>query len=310
MEPILPVELERKIFEMAYDPDDHLSNARLTMVAKRVYDWQVDPGLMTPMIYRVVDPEVRPLLKHEYCNERLASFVKRIFISVASCGPSVLWWLDHCKSIEYLFFVPYIYAKIEFNQRIRSVVEGLPNLTHLTILFGGDDWPGESLARFQRLTHLKIYVDGWSTDHAITICQNLPDRLRCLVILAGSRRADLFKSRLLLPPHGESVDPSRLVLFVTNNNWEDPDRDRVNPDWRHQRMGYFHHWAFMDAVLTCRQGGMVKPGADNLKCIHSITDWANELTEEGQEWFSSVVQEYDPVPSDENYCHRGFYVAV
>ncbi|KAF9057060.1 hypothetical protein BJ165DRAFT_5660 [Panaeolus papilionaceus] len=45
--PRLPLELERLIFELAFDPDDPRSNARMVLIAQRVYYW------LMPMIYRV-----------------------------------------------------------------------------------------------------------------------------------------------------------------------------------------------------------------------------------------------------------------
>lgn len=36
---ILPVELEREIFILAFDPLDNVSNARMMLVAQRVRTW-------------------------------------------------------------------------------------------------------------------------------------------------------------------------------------------------------------------------------------------------------------------------------
>lgn len=51
-EPSFPVELEQKIFEMAFDPTDQITNVRMTLVALRVLEWQVLSrwiGWMPPM---------------------------------------------------------------------------------------------------------------------------------------------------------------------------------------------------------------------------------------------------------------------
>ncbi|KAF9050411.1 hypothetical protein BJ165DRAFT_1001213 [Panaeolus papilionaceus] len=292
--PFLPAEIERLIFEMAFDTDDPPTNAMMIMVAKRIRKW------IRPLMYRVFDQSNHQNLFPDFEKfkhlkiEEVGKLAKHLLIISPvvevfrgdTFADKVNGLLRHCCNIENLAYgcsvvVPNFFPALcklkhlrslslncalipcsettEINDKEAISIEGLvlPNLTHLDLLnFKQRNWNfGVIKSIFDTCPSLQIFIIGLN-EHV----------LRGEVLTIAQDVA-------------EEVNDHRLIYFHENI------LDRKN--WLRGTRGERDHWKLAELVVSARENKYFIYEADHWDYIPQDFDWENRLTDQGRLWFSS-----------------------
>ncbi|KAF9050438.1 hypothetical protein BJ165DRAFT_1001916 [Panaeolus papilionaceus] len=311
VEQCLPFELERVIFEMAFNPDDLASNTDMTLVARRVREW------VRPMIYSVFFQEGAfntlnldhfPDFQHYHSlnAEELGKFAKHLYIG----SP----WKGSRSSVE---------------ESIRKLVQQCPNVENLACWYSIDD-PRVTLAPiFEDSSKLRRLSIDCFRQTAVT--EGDDQRLRDMWINLNSRyltHLDLMNCPQNWPfgafatypklTHFSAYSPIEwtkntirpileccpvlqvFILAFKGFKWDlfgNPEDLRVvlldddllsSEDWLEGAKGRFNSWTFAERIVHARKSKYFIEGTNFWEVISQSFDWDAHLTPDGKKWYSTL----------------------
>ncbi|PPR01316.1 hypothetical protein CVT24_006349 [Panaeolus cyanescens] len=293
IEPYLPVELERKIFELAFNPDDPVTNGRMILVARRTRSW------LRPMIYRVFSlHSYRRFPKLAICPdevniEEIIGYAEHLIIDTAqhtTAEAAVL--IEICPNIQNLAVwgshkISELFDTISGLRHLRRLsgtfhtltreqlmAPMFSSLTHFELLFPRRDWPFDALRSFTQLTHFIIYGEGKLSWDQMPFIISFCNSLQALIICTSHR--DLPEESL----HVLDAEP-RLVVFEYSMSNAD--------DWIRGAHGQVDIWWYADKFVFARKKHYFRSNEYRKSTISSDFNWLEHLTEEGKRWYLSLV---------------------
>ncbi|KAF8965533.1 hypothetical protein BDZ97DRAFT_1811166 [Flammula alnicola] len=254
--PILPPELERKIFELAVVLEHPSSALPLMLVAHRTHRW------IASVLYNIANqlskiypakrgdpskPDLTyygPFVKHIILGgDMKAEKISMFFSSCPNLIDVALW--SHCRTKAFLgFFDDMKLERLSTNISTLDPEDfqtsALSNITHLDITKFGSGWPRwKDLTVLPRLTHLAIneVVDVDIIRRLLHHCKQLQILLLVEVGTAWNM-GDIFIS-----------DP-RLVMMKLCRY--------VVEDWRDSALGKENMWSWAEEISLAKQRGLFK----------------------------------------------------
>ncbi|KAF9044371.1 hypothetical protein BJ165DRAFT_195213 [Panaeolus papilionaceus] len=295
--PTLPVELERKIFELAFDPCDRTgTNGNMLLVARRVRIW------IRPFIYRVFglhDARQFPIFSR--CPEgvdqdEIASMAEHLIVDVTESTDAVNALISKCPNIwdlaclgTYdLFDILESVSKLKklrrFSGDLRRINEEQLStspfafLTHLELLFPRNDWPFEALHSLKHLTHLLIFGDGHLLVNRIP---KLFSSCDFLVVLAVCTGFSFSHDRIVDDEIVKILDAeTRLVFFYYSMSTAE--------DWILAAYGGKDVWWHAENFVFARQHHYFVSNDYQKFPIDETFDWLEHLMAEGKRWYLSL----------------------
>ncbi|KIM39507.1 hypothetical protein M413DRAFT_29235 [Hebeloma cylindrosporum] len=298
LDPRLPLDVERMIFELAVSQHGMKASTQLVLIAKRVREW------MLPLMFRVVNqiwPSRSPGHRLIDVPELLQSrgpLVQHLMIDDYSVNGSFQTVLSSCPNICNLaIYLPKSYSErklynlspiLQGMKKLTRLSASLPeasyvdiliqpphfsNLTHLEMFLASWEERWGVLTKFPKLTH--VSVEGNMRAHEIVKllddCRHL--ELLIVVPLSGYFHAPQSERDAL-----HAVEDNRLV-FLEPLHYVD-----VLFDWEKGAHGGLDSWVFAELVIVARARGYFLTRLPN--CIpRSFDDWETNLNEEGRQWF-------------------------
>ncbi|KAJ7603111.1 hypothetical protein FB45DRAFT_963172 [Roridomyces roridus] len=235
---ILPPELEREIFELAYrlDPSDGLN---LKLVAQRVRVWLEAAREKEPAFFAAVK-------NLSFAYPVLSTQAVEI-VSLCSAVQQLACWINHDETPQLLLLIrqlPLRRLSIEHEHFVNvlaaSALASSPwtlNLTHLELVFWREANDGvrftqqlvHDLCKLPRLTHVALsldFKDGVRQEHVDLITSGLPN-LSVLIILvnADDDLAGNFSGGCVVEISEESMpDVSEVHHSEDNDLWARAER--------------------------------------------------------------------------------------
>ncbi|KAF9050559.1 hypothetical protein BJ165DRAFT_1008233 [Panaeolus papilionaceus] len=259
--PVLPPELERKIFEMAFDPLERSNSSRMMLVARRSRIW------IRPLVYAIFDQRRAPTYsRNPFPNlKKLPPSVdlEEIFNTlIYQCpnlvnlalwgGVDVLYLQDSISSLDYLQRLSVTFRNIQHNDLQISTV--FRSLTHLELFL------------YPNLTGTDNY-QKWET--LITSCPQICVFLFC------------FSTDDLSPGLKRLFNHDPRVVFV---DYQMNDAE----DWHRGALGLPDVWVHASRVVIARRDGYFKSNNHTAQSLSQNIPWLDYLTEEGRKWFRSL----------------------
>ncbi|KAF9038047.1 hypothetical protein BJ165DRAFT_1531940 [Panaeolus papilionaceus] len=303
-EPLLPPELERKIFEMAFDPKDPCTAKIMLFVAKRILEW------IRPLMYSVFDQGcIKPFpdfaLSTTPNAEEIGKYARSMLLGhVHKCPEDICEFLQYSPNVRNL--------AVWYNQPLRRIIPALKrlqnlqilsgdfdhisreellqppfiNLTHMEMLEPCRDFPFDVLRSFNHLTHLSIYCfvphnyDSPVLADAIDSCSQLV--VCCLYSSSG----------LPMNPEicGLVQDRDRIVILDSSMSNTD--------DWISGAYGFLDCWQYAEHVVIARKNNYFKAEVPYNQWFNLAFNWRQNLTEKGMEWYATVKSAPLRLPQD------------
>ncbi|TFK73866.1 hypothetical protein BDN72DRAFT_956201 [Pluteus cervinus] len=253
-DPILPPELEQRIFQMAFRDDENMKNPfRLLFVAKRVFEWLI------PLLYEVVvrHPSKRwPPVGISFNLPKYGKYVRHVLLETIEAEG--MEYLTHCRNINDLAIIslPDRFKPDQLDalttlplQRICIDIRVIPEspltsalfakITHLDIACF-TDWESLSpniISQFTSLTHLMMLGDDSMSSKINSITKHLP-KLKLFLVISYTYQGNIVER----PWKNESSDPRVVTLscsFVQH--------------WMAAAQGFENPWSFGEDILAKRQ---------------------------------------------------------
>ncbi|PPR03242.1 hypothetical protein CVT24_012723 [Panaeolus cyanescens] len=314
--PVLPRELERMIFEMAFNNEALQTNWNLVLVAKRVRTW------LRPLIYatfilstnRKVFPNMHTGTCPAFINtEEIYHFAHHLIANNSSTiTPDALSeLLDKCPNLTNLAcwgdIIPQLIwpslSKLTHLQRLSLAnVDHLSftqlvsaafssRLTHLELMRPEKDCQPEFLTSLSSLTHFAIYFPwvGPEIDY---------ERLGAVIAACPSVRVFVLCSSY------EDIAAGAQDLYAAERRMVLVDKSLSDLDhWLCGARGGNDSWAYAEQVVMMRKAGYftpekADPGSERIPYnnISYIGDfirlgfpWRDLLTDEGMVWLKSSI---------------------
>ncbi|KAJ7339058.1 hypothetical protein DFH08DRAFT_876067 [Mycena albidolilacea] len=293
LEPRLPQDLERRIFEIAA-MDRPVSIPKLMLVAWRAKDW------LEPLLYRVVFLGSSHIRNRGYCRTfGLPTFkeatlkdrppacfqrVKHLFIGAGLDDSEAEGWLAACPNIINLF--------IQFSStpllRVLNALHGVRCLTIDVCAICGTDIPH---ILFLAVTHLELLeLSTIHREDAVRLSQNLAliphlthialnpnlDRMVSHAALAADTRlqciAFLWSSPYALGDTSPLLNDARFVCIQQSMEHHLDYRT----DWLRGAVGGDDYWALADTFIAARRAGKVERGRYNICDTDNPEEWKGE----------------------------------
>ncbi|KAF9050408.1 hypothetical protein BJ165DRAFT_1001331 [Panaeolus papilionaceus] len=324
--PFLPLELERAIFEMAFNPDNLASNVNMTLVASRVREW------IRPLIFRIFNQDTTKFYsdylfpdfeRHPSCKlEEVGVFAKHLFVGglpsqpdTDSSNATVLRLLQHCPNLENFA----CWAELSFpEQTLRPILERPSRLRRFTLslpspshhssqnrCFPPKFWRSPA---FQWLTHLDLTYcpDDWPFEelhgHPSLTHLNLYSPLGEWPSSAIQRILAISSLRVLVVSVRENTFSTPAVVNTIHNaeSWQHKvkavrdlrivlmhDGMSNHDDWMRGAKGLFDIWSLSECIITARERRYFKSSVDSLDFIYSGFDLESLLTPVGNMWYTT-----------------------
>ncbi|KAF9044373.1 hypothetical protein BJ165DRAFT_1480810 [Panaeolus papilionaceus] len=291
-EPFFPMELERKIFELAFNPDDPVTNGRMVMVAQRTRSW------LRPLMYRVFSlHSFRRFPKLALCPNEVdlgeaVAFAEHLILDTAQhtieeasvlieiCpnlqnlavwGSFKIWeFLDSISRLKHLRRLSGTFHTLT---REQLVTPAFTSLTHLELLFPRGDWPFDALASFTHLTHFTLYGEGKLSWDQMPLIVSYCQSLRALIVCTPHRELPRECLQVL------NEEPRLVVFDVSMNNAD---------DWIRGANGGADIWWHADNFVFARKENYFVSNDYRRATISSDFNWLDHLTEGGKRWYLSL----------------------
>ncbi|PPR02791.1 hypothetical protein CVT24_002223 [Panaeolus cyanescens] len=294
--PVLPPELERIIFEMAFDTNEPHANSRLVLVAKRVRSW------IRPLIYSTfILMHSKPFPNMEKCPdfidiEEICQFAHNLVIglqlylsSTAAAPPTrrSCWGKIVARRVW-----PSL-SKLSKLRRLSADIRHLPSkqflsatfcphLTHLEIRQPSEDWEPEDLISLTILTHFAIRIST----------RDSPDRLDYKRLGAVVRACLSLRVFVLYNPF-EGIPSDAEDLYAAEYRMVLIDISLFSlGHWKRGEKGDNDNWAYAEQVVLMRRAEYFIDISEDARVTDSIYpgfSWDERLTEEGMEWVKSSI---------------------
>ncbi|PPQ75651.1 hypothetical protein CVT24_010594 [Panaeolus cyanescens] len=311
-DPLLPPEIERMIFEIAFDIQSPQDNWKLVSVAKRVRTW------LRPLIYstfiQFVNAKAFPNMKtypgfidlKEICQFALNHLVD---LSNLTTHDAVSDLLEKCPNLTNLACWGHIDAhhlwpslsKLSKLRRLSAKVEHISStqflsatfssrLTHLEMLEPTNDWKFESLISLTSLTHLAIFYPSFTLDYK-----------RLGTILQACHGIHVF---VLTTQHGDLGEAGKDLYVADCRMVVLDDSLSEMKHWIYDVNGHNDSWEYAEQVVLMRRVRWIQL---DILCHRNITafqyvktilgtPWDDYLTEEGMKWIqNSILSELGPL---------------
>ncbi|PPR02790.1 hypothetical protein CVT24_002222 [Panaeolus cyanescens] len=299
MVPFLPPELERKIFEMAFDPEDPSENVQMMLVSKRVRIW------IRPLVYRIMEQRTRrfpDFVRRPMCVdvEEICQFVQHLAIDRRYClytldmvkllikrCPNLIslgYWSSEEGSIPwYCISTLHQLRRLSVNlARCTNVGAGFDSpafssITHLEFLSTKPGIPLGRLIAFTNITHFSI-SSMTNTDNAwFRTLGNLLsswDSLRVFVVVELNERLKDYVKYFY-------AQDTRIAIV-------DDDMNDVS-DWFRGARGERDLWWHAENMVLARKRGYFASDTYLERPMGADFPWVEYLTQEGLAWYRAQV---------------------
>ncbi|KAF9038070.1 hypothetical protein BJ165DRAFT_1553907 [Panaeolus papilionaceus] len=292
-EPFLPPELERKIFEMAFDPNDPCTAKLMLFVAKRILEW------IRPLMYSVFDQGcIKPFpdfgLPTTPNAKEIGTYARSMLLGHVHKSPEdICDFLRHSPNVRNL--------AVWYNQPLRHIIPALKRLQNLRILSGdfdnipreeppfvnltqmemlepSRDFPFDVLGSFSCLTHLSMYCFA-------------PQKYDARVLADAIDSCSQLIVCCLYSSSGVSMNPEICGLVQERDRIVMLDSTMSNTDdWISGAYGFLDCWQYAERVVVARKSNYFKAEVPHNQYFNLAFDWCQNLTERGMECIKKVLE--------------------
>ncbi|PPQ73917.1 hypothetical protein CVT24_012782 [Panaeolus cyanescens] len=301
MVPSLPPELERKIFQMVFDPEDPPFNGKLMLVAKRVRMW------IRPLVYRVMEQryvtfpefgrcpssvnptEVYQFAQHLAIDETNQDLhMVKDFISKCTnlinlgCWTTERdpWILHNISKLQHLRRLS-VNLRLCTTATLRGVLEprnraAFSSLTHLELINPEPDLPLRLFTKCTNITHFSI-------------CSNFTQE-RVWYVMLGNLLSSWETLRIFLLSIVKECLPGCARDFYANDTriaiMDVNMSDTV--DWFRGAHGGIDVWWHAENLVFARKHKFFSSDSYLENPLDKEFIWTDHLTEEGKAWYRKL----------------------
>ncbi|KAF9050564.1 hypothetical protein BJ165DRAFT_1592499 [Panaeolus papilionaceus] len=297
VEPKLPQDLERRIFELSYYNEGSPDNKRLLLIAKRTRHW------LRPLLYRIIyqcfiagtkEPfpnfQDRPsfVKLHEICSHVKSLAIDNTCHTIVQSGALI----EQCHNLENLACwgensIDLLSSSIQKLPNMRrlsgifrdftrdgQIAPVFSTVTHLEILYIIADWPPNILTSFPQLTHLvlnlNVYLNKYPASNLIALQSSCP-QLRVFVV-----------------PFIQDLPPDYLELYANDQRVLFTRYGILAKDWLSSARGDRDIWWLAETVVIARKSNYFKSNEWQKTPLSIHFALVDHLTEEGKTWYLSL----------------------